>query len=51
LEKNPGNLKKPIEWEREWEKLVFTGKNVKNGKNYLFSKNMFKKHFKLLANK
>jgi hypothetical protein len=35
----------------EWEKLVFTGKNGKNGKNCLFSKPMFKKHFKSLANK
>ncbi len=32
LGKNPGNSKNP--WE--WEKLVFTGKNEKNGKNCLF---------------
>ncbi len=36
IQKNP--------WE--WEKLVFTGKNGKNGKNCLFLKYMFKKHVK-----
>ncbi len=35
--KTPGNLKNP--WE--WEKLVFTGENGKNGKNCL---KLFKKH-------
>ncbi len=45
--KNPGNLKKPM----GMGKLVFTGKNGKNGKSGLFSKHMFKKHFKSLANK
>jgi hypothetical protein len=48
LGKNPGNSKNP--WE--WEKLVFTGKNEKNGKNCLFfTKNMFKKYAELLVNK
>jgi hypothetical protein len=41
LGKNPGNLKKP----------VGLGKLVLTGKNCLFSKHMFKKHFKSLANK
>jgi hypothetical protein len=35
----------------EWEILIFTGENRKNGKNCLFLKYMLKKHVKLLANK
>jgi hypothetical protein len=41
LEKNPGNLKKPMGM----------GKMGKTGKIAFFSKHMFKKHFKTLANK
>jgi hypothetical protein len=47
LGKNPGNLKKPM----GMGKTGFYRENGKNGKNCLFSKYMFEKQVKLLANK